>query len=146
MEEETRDRATIGRRIAELMEAKQISPRELAAETGLHISTVYRIIKGRVRPSKESILRIALHLKLRAKDLDAEGEFNWPVERENLRGGKQSKRDREFPAFEDEGFREWWHRIGKPKRNNGQDIRDNREAKRWKQIWQDEVNENNSMD
>ncbi len=146
MEEVVPDGEAIGRRIDELMKSKQISPRELASATGLHISTVYRIINGSVRPSKESILRIALHLRVRAKDLDDEGEFRGPLERERLRGGKQSKRDREFPAFDDDEFREWWHRIGKPKRNFGRDIADNPEAERWKQIWQDEVKRKKSED
>ena len=146
VEEEIPDGETIGRRIAELMDSTGISPRELASATGLHISTIYRIINGSVRPSAESTHRIELYYRLRTNDLDNEGEFARRLKRENLRGGKQSKRDQEFPAFEDDEIREWGHRIGRPKRNNGRGITDNREAERWKQIWQDEVNENKSVD
>jgi len=132
-EENTSDlrKQKIAGRLTDQLKVNSISVIELSERTGVDSSTIYRILNAGVLPRATTIQRIAIYLRIHPSQLDEDGEYKNGEDYPSLKGGKQSKRDKEFPEFKDDEFRKWWHRIGKPKLNHGTDIETKREAEEW---------------
>lgn len=53
-----------GRKLKDLLEKKNLQPKDLAAITGMHISLIYYYMNGRRVPSTQTIFRLAKALDM----------------------------------------------------------------------------------
>jgi len=104
---------TIGLIFESLRVHKNISTKALSLSSDVSERTIKRVETEEVIPTINTCRRLSLALSVSWEDLELKFKFDRSPRKPKFRGGKQSKRDKEWSPFRDPEFRRWWHRYGK---------------------------------